>query len=993
MKVNDTKDYTYTLNLPKKTIPVDGKLSQRQSYFLDKMQDDNRYKQAMSKNKNSKIKYKLSTLPISVKETLTPTIALNKIYKDIFIRYQTLIGNGVEDNLIFNDEGLEIDLDEQKDTEKKKKDIEQGLKKKSEEKKKQFEILKKEIVEINSLGTMINYANSFCSTADDEVESSIINNFLKMFQDGKIHREFRPVNWCTNCKSAIAHNDVKHVKKDVYAYYILYHMSKDEKEVIKKYTKDDSVYFIATTIYPWTMISSSCIALSKDTQYSLVCVEIEKRKIYYILAKEFVEKFMEYKKFLKYTEVATFKSGELTALKCENPLDYTKKIDIVCASKDKVYADENHTSGIRVVSLGHTYIDYLIHNEIRKYHLKCAVGEDGMTNSFAIVYNNTNYIEAGKKIKKFLTEYNFVYYKEKVSATVGFCKKCNTRLLYRCINEWYLDRQEKITPEIKEKMMLKISASSKYLNEEFPSQIEKINSKEQIVISDNKEIGVPIPVFYCAECGSIIVSEKINMLLAKMFKENTNDFWYKMSVDEILKGEANCQKCGCAFLFKDEGNLNAFFKELSLDIFNGQENSKNIFIINKEMFHQKLLQLCFKGELEKTVESTDKFMIYSNVEDNVGKVPSNLVKKVEQVKKDEKDKKFELFKTLNKNITFKTTKPSDEKNNTKNVTLSSNNEKLSLKVEREEMLTKTVMSTYGTDILRLWATSKAQDDNIKLNKQFMINTNKTYKNIRRTLRYLLSNLTDFNPTKNYIEVELRHDLDRYYYKKLYDLENILKKSYENLEYKSVYDNLVKFCNELISKYFDCIKYRLYVLNKDSAERKSVQSTMYDILMKLVLYFEPIIPFTLEEVWPYIWHTNEVEAKNILMYRDNINLKDIDISKEAEKWEKIFKIKDETKKKILTSKSNNVIKNSLEAKVTITTDKDLADFIEKYYDDILQALNVSRIFINISENKKSIEVGKKEGIPCSRCKHLSIYIGKDLKYLHLCPNCVKILEGK
>lgn len=993
MKVNDTKDYTHTLNLPKKTIAVDGKLSSRQSYFLDKMQDDNRIKQAIQKNKDTKNKYKLASLPISVNETLTPTIALNKIYKDIFIRYQTLNGGLVEDNLVFSDEGLEIDLEEQKDDEKKRQNIEEGLKKKSEEMKKQFEILKNEVEEINSLGTMYNYTNNFCSTADDDVESSIINNFLKMFKDGKIHREFRPVNWCTTCRSALAHNDVKHIKKEVFSYYILYHMLKDDKNIIKKYTKDNNVYFIATTIYPWTMISSACIAFAKDTEYSLVCVEVEKTKIYYVLAKEFVKKFMDFKNFLKYTEVAILKPEELLAIKCENPLDYTKTIDIICASKEKVYADKNYTSGIRIVSLGHTYIDYLIHNEVRKYHLKCAVDEDGTTNSLAIVYNNTNYIEAGKKIKKFLTEYNFVYHKEKTSATVGFCKKCNTRLLYRCINEWYLDRQEKITKEIKESLISKMSANPKYLKEELPAQIEKINAKEQIVISDNKEIGVPIPVFYCAECGSVVVSEKINSVLTERFKNNTNDFWYRMNADEILKGEANCQKCGCAFLFKDEGNLNSFFKKLSLDFFSKSEGTNNICIINKDMFHDKLLQLCFKGELKEAIDCISKFMIYSNVEDNINKIEPSIVKKIEQVKPEEKASKFEILKKMN--ISLKTNKSSNNGNIIDNLEKpnKSSKEKIRLKAEQKEMLTKTVMSTYGTDILRLWATSKAQDSNVKLNKQFMINTNKTYKNIRRTLRYLLSNLTDFNPTRNYIEIEKRLDLDRYYYKKLYDLDSILKKAYDNIEYKVVYDNLVKFCNELIFRYFDSLKYRLYILNTNSIERRSAQSTMYDILMKLVLYFEPIIPFTLEEVCPYIWHVDERESKNILMYRDSIKLKDIDALDEINKWDKIFKIKEEVRKKIPIAKNQGIIKDRLEAKVTITTDKETADFIEKYYDDILQSLNVSRIFINISETKKNIEVGKKEGIPCARCKHLSIYIGKDLKYLHLCPSCAKILENK
>ena len=298
---------------------------------------------------------------------------------------------------------------------------------------------------------------------------------------------------------------------------------------------------------------------------------------------------------------------------------------------------------------------------------------------------------------------------------------------------------------------------------------------------------------------------------------------------------------------------------------------------------------------------------------------------------------------------------------------------------------------YGTDILRLWALSKSQDKNIRLNKQFIINTNKDYKNIRRTFRYLLSNLADFNPTTSYIKVEDRVDLDKVFYDKLMSLDEVISNAYDMLEYKKVYDNLIKFCTkELCLKYFDIIKYRLYVLKQNDIKRRSTQSTMYDILIKLVFYFEPIIPFTLEEIWPYLWHSDETESKNILTFRDNVRKVNLNIDKEKEKWDRILKIREFVKKYLDKAIATRVVKNKLESQVRIFTDKDTVDFIEENYNDILESLNVSRIFTNIS-NEKKVEVSKKDGVACARCRHVSIYIRKNLKYQYLCPNCVKILE--
>ncbi len=996
MKVIDTKDYTPTLNLPRKTIPVEGNLPRRQSYFLDKMQDDNKFKQAMQKNKNSKNKYKLTTLPITINQTLSPTIAMNKILKDVFIRHETLKGNVVEDVLIFADDGLAVDLDtgNENDTKKKKIDksknqkiVDDGVKKKSEEMAKQFEILKKEIVDINNLGTMINYTNSFYSTVEDDVEFSIINNFLKLFQEGKIHREFRPVSWCPCCKSARTHEKIKLVKRDLYEHYILYHMCEDKKKVLTDITKDDNVYFIGTTIFPWTMIASKCICLAKGEKYSLVCVEIEKNKIYYILASEFVKKFMEYKSFAKYSVIKEFDSEELKSIKVENPLNYTKKMDIVSSKKEYVYADTKHTSGIRIVSLGQNYLDYMINNDIRKYNMVCVVDENGMTNSLSLVYNNTNYIEAGKKIKEFLKQYDFIYYKEKVPITLEYCKKCNTRLLYRCVNEWYIDRQEELTDKIANEINSKMSSDEKYKNEEFPAQINKINAKKQIVISDDKKIGTPIPVLYCAQCGEMIISDKLNLIISDIFKNNPNEIWYQKNVEELVKGEVGCKKCGGAFLFKDEGNINDFFKHLSLPFLETDDSYKNICISSKYMFNKKLHELCFSGKLKETVDKIDRFLIYSNVDK---KKTLNISKKVEQKidtpKENETQKeknrnniKFNLFNKLKDE-----TKPSLSKQN-------KDNQIVVKSIIKNDFDTVKVINMYGTDILRLWALSKSQDTNIRLNKQFIINTNKDYKNIRRTFRYLLSNLADFNPTTSYIKVEDRIDLDKVFYDKLMSLDEVISNAYDMLEYKKVYDNLIKFCTkELCLKYFDIIKYRLYVLKQNDIKRRSTQSTMYDILIKLVFYFEPIIPFTLEEIWPYLWHSDETESKNILTFRDNVRKIDLNIDTEKEKWDRILKIREFVKKYLDKAIATRVVKNKLESQVRIFTDKDTVDFIEENYNDILESLNVSRIFTNIS-NEKKVEVSKKDGVACARCRHVSIYIGKNLKYQYLCPNCVKILE--
>ena len=217
-------------------------------------------------------------------------------------------------------------------------------------------------------------------------------------------------------------------------------------------------------------------------------------------------------------------------------------------------------------------------------------------------------------------------------------------------------------------------------------------------------------------------------------------------------------------------------------------------------------------------------------------------------------------------------------------------------------------------------------------------------------------------------------------------------AYNNLELKKVYDLLTKICkNELCAKYFEAIKYRLYVLKQDSKKRRSTQSTMYDILMYLVIFFAPILPFTLEEIWQYIWHKDANEEQNILVFRQPLVREEIDTTKETEKWDRIFRIINVARKQINKAKNDKIIKNSLEAMVTMNVKKENKEFIDKNFDDIYLSLNISELKVVESE-EESVEVTKHEGVQCAMCHQYSIYIGRDLKYRYICPRCAEVMEG-
>ena len=190
-----------------------------------------------------------------------------------------------------------------------------------------------------------------------------------------------------------------------------------------------------------------------------------------------------------------------------------------------------------------------------------------------------------------------------------------------------------------------------------------------------------------------------------------------------------------------------------------------------------------------------------------------------------------------------------------------------------------------------------------------------------------------------------------------------------------------------------IKYIREILNANDKKRKSTQSTLYEIFMTLLLFLEPILPFTFEETWSYIWHSNAEEENNLMLFRNKLMPVDIHQYESAiRKWNNIFfivnKVNIKIKKEILDKK----IKNSLQAKVILGINQKTKEFIDLNHEDFLRSLNVSVLETNISD-KSYIKIETADGVECKRCRNYSLDIGKDIKYRYLCPVCAKIMNEK
>lgn len=300
-----------------------------------------------------------------------------------------------------------------------------------------------------------------------------------------------------------------------------------------------------------------------------------------------------------------------------------------------------------------------------------------------------------------------------------------------------------------------------------------------------------------------------------------------------------------------------------------------------------------------------------------------------------------------------------------------------------------IIDKYGADMLRLWVVSADYKTDMRISDGILKQLSEAYRKIRNTARFILGNISDFDPDTNMVPYEEMSEIDKWALIRLNKVVEKVVSSYEEYEFHMIYHNIHNFCVvDMSNVYLDIIKDRLYTSKADSKERRSAQSAMYIVLDTLVRLIAPVLCYTSDEIWSFMPHSKNDETFSVLM-NDMAKTNPAYHNDEIEaKWDKLLEIREKVLKALEEERAAKRIGKSLEAKVTVSADADY-DFLKSVEEQLAEVFIVSRA--EVVKGEENILIAPAEGVKCERCWTVSDSVGKNPLHPTICARCAANLE--
>ena len=929
------KDYTSTLNLPSTTFEMRANLPTREPLMLDYWKEIDLYNK-MQERRAGKPVFVLHDGPPFSNGNIHMGHALNKILKDFINKYKVMAGYKVSYIPGWDNHGMPIEsaIIKKNKLDRKKMSI-------SEFRSACYDFAQNfvdiQMGQFKRIGLVADWDHPYL-TMSPEFEAKEVKVFGEMFKKGYIYKGLKPVYWCPKDETALAEAEIEYKTDTCTSIYVKFRV-KDDLGKLSSVCDLNKTYFIIWTTTTWTLPGNLAIALNPDEDYAVVKADNGE---YYIVAEALALKTMTEGGIEKFETVATFKGAELEYMKAEHPFIDR---DSLIVNADYVTMDSG--TGCVHTAPGFGADDYVT---CTRYNMDIIVPVDdrGYQTKDAGKFAGMYYEESNKAILEDMKESGALFASTEFEHEYPHCWRCKSPIIFRATPQWFCS-----VDAFKDEAVAACQ-SVQWLPEWGGDRMEQmIRERADWCISRQRHWGLPIPVFYCEECGKPICTDETIEKVAKIFGEKGSNAWFDMDVSELMPEGFVCPHCGGKHFTKEHNTLDGWF----------DSGSSHYAAMNPDL---KL------GEpADVYLEGADQYRgwFQSSLLTAVGALGSGAP-----------------FKTV---LTHGWVVDGEGK---------AMHKSLGNTIVPEEIVSK-----YGADIVRLWVASSDYRVDVRVSDNIFKQLSETYRKIRNTSRIILANLSDFDPDKDMVAIDELYDIDKWALSRLNDLAATIRKAYDTYEFHLVYHGVNNFCtNDLSKLYIDITKDRAYVEKKDSLARRSAQTAMYLIISGMTRLIAPMLSFTAEEIWQAMPHSSDEIKESVFlndmpMYDEKLSFGGV-----ADSWNKLFELRDDVMKALELARASKLIGKSLDAKLTIyTKNEDQLALLDSFKAELATVFIVSGASVKtgdapteaFSETESGIAVlvEKADGCKCDRCWSYSTK-GEQTEDGFICERCKNILNS-
>ncbi len=665
----------------------------------------------------------------------------------------------------------------------------------------------------------------------------------------------------------------------------------------------------------------------------------------WILAQELVEKCFEEFGISDYKILTTFSAKGLEGKKCRHPFLDRDSLMVLAN-----YVTTEAGTGCVHTAPGHGADDYITG---LRYGLEVLspLDDGGQYTEEAGKYAGRQIPMVNREINDDMAADGCLIKEDQINHSYPHCWRCKKPVIYRATKQWFIsmegnDLRKKALKEISE-----VQWTPSWGEQRIHGMVE---GRPDWCLSRQRSWGVPLTVFTCTECNEVLKDASVCARIEELFAKEGADAWFQHEVADFIHEGVQCS-CGSTSFAKENDILDVWFDSgvSHAAVMEAREELRSPADLYLEGSDQH--RGWFQSSLLTSVGTRDRapfkgVLTHGYVVDGRGKKMSKSIGNV---------------------------------------------------IAPQEMIDK-----FGAEILRLWVASEDYRDDVKVSEEILRRVSDSYRKLRNTLRFLLSNLDDFDPATDSVGAEAFSELDRWALARFAELVRRVDRAYTEYEFHAIYHSLINFCGTTISSlYMDVLKDRLYCSALDDPGRRAAQTVIYRILDGLLRLMAPILSITSAEAWEHLHRLDDKSPIEESVFFAAFPKVD-DIAQDAEmdtRWERLLALRGEITKVLEAARRDKTIGLSLDAEVLLQADADTSAFLQENQGLLQELCIVSALqlvsgepgdaaFV-ASEEIKGLQVAVRPapGNKCERCWTISPSVGENSEHPTLCSRCLGVVQ--